>query len=119
MAAHWIIDVARVEIAGRTVFVAAALDHETWEIINIDAGTMPESALGGAFGGAVIRVGPPQIVELDRGREMDVVAQEAAKLGAEVRRRPPRSPTWAACWGREYARALSVARLGLPGRRDA
>jgi len=109
MSGHWIINVARAEIAGRTILVAAVLDHETREIINIGAGTNPASALGGAFCGAVDRIGPPRIVDLDHSREMDVVAQEAAKLGAEVRRGQTRSPRWKAIWKREHARALSVA----------
>lgn len=89
MAGRWIIDVARAEIAGRTIFVAAVLDLETREIIAIDTGTFAGSALGGAFGGAVFARGAPKMVVLDQGEDSDVVAREAAKLGAEVRYTQP------------------------------
>lgn len=86
MAERWIVDAASVEIAGRTIFVAAVLDLETRLIIAMDTGTRADSALGGAFGAAVFGLGAPDVVVLDQGHDADIIAQEAAKLGAEVRR---------------------------------
>ncbi len=85
MAERWIIDVASVKIAGHTLYVAAVIDLDTREIICHDTSAFAGSAMLAAFGCAVFHLGAPELVVIDQGIAGIAVAQEAAKLGAEVR----------------------------------
>lgn len=93
MSKHWIMDVTRAEVAGRTFHLAAIVDGETKKIITTALDIRAGRALGDAFRIAVGAQGVPGSLTVGDGEGYAVVAREAAKLGVEVRIIPPYNAT--------------------------